>query len=85
MNDEDGAVFGEFPEETGQLSPASLDFEADQRRRRYTQVLLSYDELRTRLGSLREARNKILRYFLIFISPHGHWFCDTCIALSVLH
>ncbi|XP_031285549.1 uncharacterized protein LOC116144233 isoform X2 [Pistacia vera] len=62
VNDEDGAVFREIPQETGQLSPASLDFEADQRRRRCTQVLLSYDELRTRLGSLREARNKILSY-----------------------
>lgn len=64
MNDEDGAVFGEFPQETGQLSPASLDFEAEQRRRSYTQVLHSYDELRTRLGSLSDAKNKILRYLL---------------------
>lgn len=61
VNDEDGAVFGEFPQETGQ---ASLDFEAEQRRRSYTQVLHSYDELRTRLGSLSEAKNKILRYLL---------------------
>ncbi|KAJ0110562.1 hypothetical protein Patl1_01540 [Pistacia atlantica] len=56
------SLLGNPPKQTGQLSPASLDFEADQRRRRYTQVLLSYDELRTRLGSLREARNKILSY-----------------------
>ncbi|XP_044493054.1 uncharacterized protein LOC123216633 [Mangifera indica] len=62
VNDEDGAVFGEFPQETGQLSPASLDFEAEQRRRSYTQVLHSYDELRTRLGSLSDAKNKILSY-----------------------
>lgn len=45
----------------------SWDSLVDQRRRDavFREVLQSYDQLRTRIGSLTDAKNKILRYLLI--------------------
>lgn len=45
----------------------SWDSLVDQRRRDavFREVLQSYDQLRTRIGSLTDANNKILRYLLI--------------------
>lgn len=48
-------------------SQDSWDSLVDQRRRDavFREVLQSYDQLRTRIGSLTDAKNKILRYLLI--------------------
>ncbi|KAL7172812.1 hypothetical protein ACSBR2_032312 [Camellia fascicularis] len=64
---ENGVVFGEFDDAGRRISSTSLDFKADQRRRRsvYRDVLDSYDESWPRdliLENLYEAKSKILSY-----------------------
>lgn len=57
-------AFEEFDEVCSDISPASLDFEARRRNSCYREVLQSYDELRIRSESLKEAKSKILRYLM---------------------
>ncbi|KAL6955687.1 cyclin-dependent kinase [Sarracenia purpurea var. burkii] len=61
---ESGVMFGESNDASRQISPDSLEFEADQRRRRnvYRDVLESYNELQRRSENLEEAKSKILSY-----------------------
>lgn len=64
VNRENVFVSGELGSD--KTSPASRDYEVDQRRKSavFMQVLQSYDQLSTRIGSLREAKNRISRYSL---------------------
>ncbi|KAJ4728439.1 putative p-loop containing nucleoside triphosphate hydrolases superfamily protein [Melia azedarach] len=62
VNRENVFVSGELGSD--KTSPASRDYEVDQRRKSavFMQVLQSYDQLSTRIGSLREAKNRISSY-----------------------
>uniref|UniRef100_A0A2P2JGY9 Uncharacterized protein n=1 Tax=Rhizophora mucronata TaxID=61149 RepID=A0A2P2JGY9_RHIMU len=64
MNGKYESVLGGFEEVSCRISRSSLELEANQRRRRnvHREVLLIYDQLRSRSGSLMEAKNKILSY-----------------------
>lgn len=69
MNEENGSEFEGFEEVGRRISQSAWEFEANQRKRRssYREVLQSYDKLRGRSKSLKEAKSKILRYSHLFL------------------
>lgn len=64
VNGENGLVFVETDEESSRPS-STLEFEVNNRRRQslYQEILQNYNELRIRCKNLKEAKEKILRYW----------------------